>query len=216
MRLKFKTIWRENKSFILFIALMLVFRSAVADWNDVPTGSMKPTIIEGDRIYVDKLAYDVNIPFIGYSIYKLDDPKTNDIIIFNSKQAGKRLVKRVIGTPGDIISLDNNQLVVNGRSIKYKETKRSAGLTILTEQLLPSGHKIQLTEQQAMYTSFKPVKVPKGHYLVLGDNRNHSADSRVIGFVPRDEIIGRSNKVVLSLDYENYFLPRLDRFLKDI
>lgn len=216
MQSNVKNIWRDNKSFIIFIALMLVFRSAVADWNDVPTGSMKPTIIEGDRIFVDKLAYDINIPFIGYSIYKLDDPKTNDIIIFNSTQAGKRLVKRVIGVPGDIVSMQNNRLNINGKPVDYLVQSNTDGIKVLTEQISSIGHSIQLTQTQAMQTSFRPVKVPANHYLVLGDNRNHSADSRVIGFVPRDEIIGRSNKVVLSLDYDNYFLPRRNRFIKNI
>lgn len=216
MQSNVKNIWRDNKSFIIFIALMLVFRSAVADWNDVPTGSMKPTIIEGDRIFVDKLAYDINIPFIGYSIYKLDDPKTNDIIIFNSTQAGKRLVKRVIGVPGDIVSMQNNRLNINGKPVDYLVQSNTDGIKVLTEQISSTGHSIQLTQTQAMQTSFRPVKVPANHYLVLGDNRNHSADSRVIGFVPRDEIIGRSNKVVLSLDYDNYFLPRRNRFIKNI
>lgn len=216
MRLNMKKMWRENKSFIIFIALMLVFRSAVADWNDVPTGSMKPTIVEGDRIYVDKLAYDINIPFVGYSVYKLNDPKTNDIIIFNSIKADKRLVKRVIGVPGDIVSLKNNKLVINGKAVTYHDEVNKQGVSILTELLSTNGHRIQVTENQAPYSSFPSVKVPENHYLVLGDNRDNSADSRVIGFVPRNEIIGRTNKVILSLDYENYFLPRLNRFFKDI
>jgi signal peptidase I len=81
---------KENKSILVFITLMMVFRSAVADWNDVPTGSMKPTIVEGDRIFINKLAYDLRMPFSQTSLIKLNNPKRNDIVIFESKVADKR------------------------------------------------------------------------------------------------------------------------------
>lgn len=208
--------WRENKSFIVFIGLMLVFRSAVADWNDVPTGSMKPTIVEGDRIYVDKLAYDINVPFIGYSIVKLGDPQVNDIIIFNSKAADKRLVKRVIGVPGDIVQMIDNRLFINNIPIEYKQQSKGEHSRVFAEFIQGHQHTVQISTTKSQYANFQAVKVPQDHYLVLGDNRDFSADSRAIGFVPRNEIIGRSNKVVFSLDYDDYFLPRVERFFKAI
>ena len=105
---------KDNKAYILFVVLMMVFRSAVADWNDVPTGSMKPTIIEGDRIFVNKMAYDVRLPFTTVSLAKLADPVRGDIVIFDSQASGKRLVKRVVGVPGDVVALQDNVLSVNG------------------------------------------------------------------------------------------------------
>lgn len=211
-----KKMWNGNKSLLFFISLMLVFRSAVADWNDVPTGSMKPTIVEGDRILINKLAYDVNIPFLQKSIFKLADPKVNDIIIFESKVADKRLVKRVIGVPGDTVSMSNNQLTINNQKVFYNSILFASDKNILKENIAHNSHTIQLTNTPSPLASFDQVKVPNNYYLVLGDNRNNSADSRVIGFVPRNEIIGRSSKVVLSLDYDNYLLPRAERFLLDI
>lgn len=211
-----KNMWKENKSLLVFISLMLVFRSAVADWNDVPTGSMKPTIVEGDRILINKLAYDVNIPFIQKSIVKIADPKVNDIIIFESEAANKRLVKRVIGVPGDIVAMSNNQLTINNQKISYNTAETFDDKVILNESIADSAHTIQLTASPSSLANFNAVKVPDGYYLVLGDNRNNSADSRMIGFVPRDEIIGRSSKVVISLDYDNYFLPRTERFMLEI
>ena len=100
MNEKLKHFMREYRMLFLFICLMAVFRSSLADWNSVPTGSMKPTIIEGDRIFVDKLAYDFKVPFTDISLYHIADPRRSDIVIFNSKAADKRLVKRVIGLPG--------------------------------------------------------------------------------------------------------------------
>ena len=206
-----KKFWQNNKGLIVFISLMLVFRSAVADWNDVPTGSMKPTIVEGDRVLIDKLAYDIRIPFTMVSLKKLEDPQVNDIVIFESNVAGKRLIKRVIGVPGDTVSLSNNKLTVNGLPLQYDTINTSQSKTILTESNSNGSYTLQLTESNSTYGNFNAVKVPENHYLVLGDNRNNSADSRVIGFVPRSEIIGKSSRVAFSLNYENYYLPRLER-----
>src|SRR6478735_9147129 len=93
--------WREYRGFAVFVVLMVIFRSALADWNVVPTGSMKPTIIEGDRILVNKLAYDFKIPLTHISLHKFADPGRGDIVVFDSRAAATRLVKRVIGLPGD-------------------------------------------------------------------------------------------------------------------
>ena len=99
--------WREYRGFALFIVLMIIFRSALADWNVVPTGSMKPTILEGDRILVNKLAYDFKVPLTHISVYKFADPKRGDIVVFDSKPADTRLVKRVIGLPGDTSTINH-------------------------------------------------------------------------------------------------------------
>jgi signal peptidase I len=207
---------KENQSIIIFILLMLVFRSAIADWNDVPTGSMQPTIVEGDRIFINKIAYDLRMPFSLHSLIKFADPKANDIIVFESKVAKKRLVKRVIGIPGDTVSMSNNKLLINGQALSYNELSQSKQQTILTEGSEHSSHKIRLNAINSNLANFSLVTVPDNHYLVLGDNRDNSADSRAIGFVPRAEIIGRSTKVVVSFDYNNYFLPRAERFLLTI
>ena len=208
---------RNNRGFLLFLFLMFAFRSAIADWNDVPSGSMRPTIIEGDRIVINKLAYDLHIPFTQISVVQFGDPAPGDIIIFESKAAGKRLVKRVIGVPGDVVELSHNQLTINKQQLHYERLAMYSDYTLLNETLANSPHLIRTTTDKgannAMMANMPAVKVPPQHYLVLGDNRDNSADSRVIGFVPRDEIIGRSKTVAFSLDYDNYFLPRSDRFL---
>ncbi|WP_444888423.1 signal peptidase I [Microbulbifer sp. JMSA008] len=204
--------WRENKSFLLFIALMCVFRSAVADWNEVPTGSMKPTIVEGDRILVNKLAYDVRVPFTNISLLKLSDPVRGDIIIFDSKASEKRLVKRVVGVPGDIVALRDNALFINGEPLAYKEVASTASTVDKQENLLGVEYLVRIGKRGSPLSNFQSVEVPIGYYLALGDNRDNSADSRVIGFVPRHEIVGRSRSVVLSFNYDNFYIPRKNRF----
>lgn len=206
-------LWRSNRGFIVFVSLMFVFRSAVADWNDVPTGSMQPTIEIGDRILVNKMAYDLRLPFTTTSLIKRADPQRGDIVTFMSKVADNRLVKRVIGVPGDIVAMQHNVLTINGERLTYQADSAEAGeAQLLTEQIDAIAHKVKLAPYSSGRDSFSAVKVPPGHYLVLGDNRDNSADSRVIGFVPRSEITGRASTVLFSLDYDNYYLPRRERF----
>lgn len=209
--------WQNYKSLLLFLVLMALFRSAIADWNDVPTGSMNPTIIEGDRILVNKLAYDLRIPFTHVSLFKRGDPLSGDIIIFDSEVSDLRLVKRVIGVPGDVVSMNNNVLSINGQQLSYQSLggDQIASTVDAVEQLSGQQYTVR-TRPGSRVSSFAPLTVPQAYYFVLGDNRDNSADSRYIGFVPRDEIIGRSRSVVLSLDYENYLRPRADRFFKTL
>lgn len=225
-------LWNENKQFILFIFLMLFFRSAVADWYHVPSGSMKPTILIGDRVFVDKLAFDVKIPFTNINLNRHAEPQRGDVIVFDSKASGNRLIKRVIGIPGDVIELNNNWLVINGNRVEIelinypaefdqflndRDTavyyKESFKLTALNK----NSHQIRVSSSLlSRRSSFTKTVVPDDHYWVMGDNRDNSADSRVIGMVPRDELIGKAESVILSFDKENLYLPRKDRYLVEL
>src|SRR6187455_1209126 len=110
---------RSNKSLFLFFALMLVFRSAVADWMVVPSGSMNPTIVEGDRILVDKAAYGLRVPFTTRRLTQGNDPQRGDIAIFSSPEDGATLVKRIVGLPGDTIEMRDDALLINGVATGY-------------------------------------------------------------------------------------------------
>ncbi len=209
-----KKLWQENKFTVIFLGLMFMFRSACADFSVVPTGSMNPTIVEGDRITINKMAYDLRIPFTHISLIKLGDPQRGDIAVFDSAIADKRLVKRVIGVPGDSVAMINNQLVINGQAVNYEPSSQGGDQL---EHLFNTPHKVRILNQNNhAFANFPTVTVPKEHYLMLGDNRDKSADSRVIGFVPRSEIVGRSRGVIMSLNYENYYLPRSERFFKTL
>jgi signal peptidase I len=101
-RTRLYVVWREWLRPLLVVAFVLCsFRSAVADWNDVPSGSMIPTILEGDRIFVDRRAYDLRVPFTEQRVTTYADPKRGDIVVFTSPVDGRLLVKRVAGVPGD-------------------------------------------------------------------------------------------------------------------
>jgi signal peptidase I len=205
----FKKLAKENWGIVLFALVLFASRSSFADWYVVPTGSMLPTIVEGDRIFVDKMAYRLEVPFTDIEIMQTGEPKRGDIVVFNSEKAGNRLVKRLIGEPGDRIAMYQNRLVINGVEIDYTDSESE--LT-KTEHLDNVAHIVQFLPVAEARDNFAEVVVPQGHYLVLGDNRNNSADSRFYGFVPAIEIQGRAKKVLVSLNPENYYIPRTERF----
>jgi signal peptidase I len=209
-----KETWKNNRSFFIFIALMCVFRSAVADWYEVPTGSMKPTIMEGDRIYTDKMAYDLRVPFTKIPVIKLADPSRGDIIVFDSVAANNRLIKRVIGLPGDTIEMKNNELIINGQQLTYTTLDDSLISADRLEDLVGIKHLVRVAKHTSRMQSFNPVNIPEDLYLVMGDNRDNSSDSRVIGLIPRAELLGKAKRVIVSLNYDDYYLPRKDRLLK--
>ena len=221
---RLQSIWRDWRGFVLFIAVMLIFRSAIADWNQVPSGSMQPTILIGDRIVVDKLAYDLRIPFTLRRLVRWHEPERGDVVTFPSPKDEQLLVKRIVGIPGDVVSLSDNVLTINGERASYATLHGEAvppgaiggpyPFQFLTESILGSTRMIMLESSSLAsgVTTFGPVTVPQGQYLMLGDNRDNSHDSRYIGFVERDRILGRAETVAFSLDYDNYYRPRSERF----
>ncbi|MCK8046384.1 signal peptidase I [Shewanella sp. 1CM18E] len=214
---KLKQLWKTNRQLVLFILLMSVFRSAVADWYSVPTGSMQPTIKEGDRIVVDKMAYDLRVPFSDISILATAEPSRGEVVVFESAAANKRLIKRVIGLPGDTVSLHNEVLFINGQALDYAVISNDSQQLLAKENLFGLIHDIRIEKTASNNLSdFSPITVPDNHYLVMGDNRRNSADSRVYGFVPRAELKGKATSIAFSLDYDDYYLPRTERFFTSL
>ncbi len=221
-----RQIWRNVRSFVFIFVVLAALRSAIADWNDVPTGSMMPTILEGDRIFVNKLAYDLKIPFTTEHLATWANPQRGDVVVFYSPEKDHdRLVKRVIGIPGDSIELRANRLYVNGVAASYQPTP-----PVTPEELGPFGkfphsfatetepgseHPHAVMDTPVIVSAprwYGPVVVPPGKYFMLGDDRDNSRDSRFIGFVDRNEIVGRAVAVIASLDLNHHWLPRWDRF----
>ena len=213
-----------NKALLIFFGIMMVFRSAVADWMYVPSGSMNPTIVEGDRILVDKSAYGWRLPFTTIRLTQGGDPQRGDIVIFASPEDGATLVKRVVGLPGDSVEMRDEQLLINGTALAYAPEDVNADRDLpratrvqehryLGEKLGVDTHAIMLLPARSAARSFGPVTVPAGQYLMLGDSRDNSKDSRYIGFVPRASIVGRAFRVAYSLDADRWYRPRDDRWL---
>lgn len=210
----------RNRGFFFFLVGMLMFRSALADWNTVPTGSMQPTIRIGDRILVDRVAYDLRLPFTHLSLLHRAAPRRGDIVIIDSAATGERLVKRIVGVPGDRIALRGNVLYVNGHAARYRSAS-VAGIaadhaqpaSYLDESVDGRHHLIRLARYlPSPASNYGPVTVPADRYLAMGDNRDDSYDSRFFGFVPRGEIVGRARYVAMSLDPARHGLPRPERW----
>jgi signal peptidase I len=219
---KCKSLIKNWSGTIVFIFLLFAFRSVVADWYEVPTGSMKPTIIEGDRIFVNKLAYDVKVPFTLISLAKWNHPKRGDVVVFDSPVEAQRLVKRVVGLPGDTVMIRDNQLFINNKPAHYEAADQSkvaeywdittAAPVLISETFEEqTPHTITIQPFRRFFAqNYGPVEVPADQYFVLGDNRDNSADSRFIGPVHEKYILGKANAVVLSLSHLDRFLLRLN------
>ena len=227
LRLRARNFWHQELRPLLILALILFsIRSSLADWNDVPSGSMRPTILEGDRIFVNKLAYDLKVPFTTLHLAEWSNPQRGDIIVFFSPHDEKRLVKRVVGLPGDTLELRNNALAINGQPVEYKTISEEllrdipaadrAGRVFANEQLPGQTHAVAGNQTLPAMRSFAPYRVPEGQYFMMGDNRDDSFDSRYWGTVERKRIVGRATAVVMSLDKENYWLPRSHRFFTSL
>ena len=219
--------WHAYRGTLLFLCLMLGFRSAWADWVTVPTGSMNPTIVEGDRVLVDKHVFGLRIPFTRVHLTAGEDPARGDIVVFDSPANGISLVKRVVGVPGDVVALEGDRLTVNGHPASYspgslaglRELRAATAAEhplLLRESGLGPSHEVMLLPGRPARRSLDAVVVPDGMYFMLGDNRDNSADSRYFGFVPRRDIIGRATRVLVSLDPDRYYAPRSERFLRPL
>lgn len=216
---------RRNRGFLLFLIGFGLFRTAVADWNPIPSGSMRPTLLEGDVVLVNRVAYDLKVPLTDVSLMHTGDPARGDVVTFSSPTDGTRLIKRIVGLPGDTIAMRNEVLYVNGRPMHYSGEKtvqeRLEPGTVTeavraTEALGRRPHQVQFLPGIEARRNFGPLVVPPGEYYMLGDNRDDSADSRYIGFVPRKLLIGRAHHVLVSADILGSWMPRLNRFASAI
>ena len=200
-------------------------KSAVVDWNWVPSGSMKPTILEGDLVLVNKLAYDLKIPFTTRHLSQWGDPARGDIVVFFSPSDGERLVKRVVGLPGDTIELRDDVLVVNGVAQHYsvRDPRPFMGdlfedrhPIVAIESLGACDHYVMVLPGRMAMRSFGRVVVPRGRYFMMGDSRDNSNDSRYIRTVSRGAIVGRASAVIASFNPSRLLLPRVKRFLHSL
>jgi signal peptidase I len=210
----------NNRGFIIFLLCFGIFRTAVADWNPIPSGSMRPSLLEGDVVLVNRLAYDFKFPLSDIIIAHLGDPKRGDIVTFSSPKDGTRLIKRLIALPGDKVEMRNEVLYINNQIARYTRPEMlleqmENGISIpamrLTESIGDNKRRVQFLQGIPAKNTFGPIVVPAGMYLALGDNRDNSADSRYIGLVPRHLLIGKAERILVSANILGNWAPRLDR-----
>lgn len=163
-------------------------RSSLADHYVVPTSSMEYTLMPGDRVLVNKLAYGLRVPFIGWRLISGVAPVHGEVVVFDSPESGKRLIKRVVAVGGDVVQIRRGKLIVNNQSYALPDDPE-------TEDF--GGHQALLNLTSGAGNGFGPRTIPDGHVLVMGDYRGNSHDGRMFGSVPAAEIYGRAVAVFL-------------------
>jgi signal peptidase I len=184
---------------------------------------MHPNLLEGDVVLVNRMAFDLKVPLTDMVLAHMGEPARGDIVTFRSPKDGTLLIKRLIALPGDTVEMRNERLYINGKGADYDviadsldsvqgETLRALQLSESIEGGKGGRRHIQVLPDVMAPRTFGPLTVPAGEYLMLGDNRDNSADSRVIGLVPRKLLVGRAERVLVSADYQGNWMPRTERF----
>jgi signal peptidase I len=208
--------WIEYpKSFFPVILIVFVLRSFLVEPFKIPSGSMIPTLLVGDFILVNKFTYGIRLPVINLKVIDIGEPERGDVMVFRyPEDTSVDYIKRVVGLPGDKVAYQNKRLVINGREVpvqaagdyllkdkiqylrQYTEMLGKVRHTILLDQSEPAALRYvkQFPQREnCIYNNSGMVcTVPPGHYFMMGDNRDNSSDSRVWGFVPEGNIVGKA------------------------
>jgi len=194
-------IWKEVRSWLIAIGIILFLRGFIVQTFHVPTGSMKDTISIGDFLIVNRLKYGIKLPFTDKYLLRTKEPKRGEIIVFRYPLGGKGLfkdtnfVKRCMGIAGDTIYIKHKEVFINGENINvdytsHRDSREYPPLNLGKEQLQHLWQNGKLHKYPHMRDNFGPIIVPEGHVFAMGDNRDESDDSRFWGPVPIDNISG--------------------------
>lgn len=216
-----------SKSFFPVILLVFVLRSFLVEPFKIPSGSMMPTLLAGDYILVNKFTYGLRVPVLNNTFVEMNQPKRGDVFVFHyPPEPTIDYIKRVVGVPGDTIQYQDKQLIVNGKKLQVtfisdynynmsfkdidgSDQENSMTAQQSTEQLVDVNHDILVHDVPNQYHSGslgeklqngETITVPVGHYFAMGDNRDNSADSRVWGFVPEHNLVGRAFFIWFNFD----------------
>jgi len=208
--------WVEyGASFFPVILIVFLLRSFLVEPFKIPSGSMIPTLLVGDFILVNKYTYGIRIPVINKKVMELNSPRRGDVVVFRyPKDPSLDYIKRVVGLPGDKVEYRNKRLTINGQAMPMRpngdfldkeklyytprlvETLGGVEHDALVEDEAPPfvPHVDQYPQRdKCLYNSEGFIcEVPAGHYFMMGDNRDNSQDSRVWGFVPDENLVGRA------------------------
>lgn len=198
-----------SRSFFPVLALVLVVRSFFYEPFRIPSGSMIPTLLVGDFIFVNKYTYGLRLPVLRTKVVDLGEPQRGDVMVFRYPADPKvNYIKRVVGLPGDTVEYRNRQLTINGNAVPLSRgaSSRLQSLRVPEVAVETLGN----VEHEVMFETWRPSRegryvVPAGHYFMMGDNRDNSLDSRFpqVGFVPAGNIVGKAVRIWFSWDFTN-------------
>ena len=198
------------KSFFPILLVVLVIRSFLFEPFRIPSGSMMPTLLVGDFIVVNKFSYGLRLPVVDTKVVPLGEPERGDVVVFRyPKQPDVDYIKRIVGLPGDTVRVEGHRIWVNGREMPLVPQGRypgdanlkHAGTTLALEDLDGQRHQVLLDDSG--YLRSGEWRVPEDEYFVMGDNRNHSNDSRFWGTVPESNLVGKAVMIWLHWNWQD-------------
>jgi signal peptidase I len=210
------------KSFFPILLIVLVIRSFLFEPFRIPSGSMMPTLLTGDFIFVNKFAYGLRLPVINTKIVEIGEPERGDVVVFRLPRDPRvNYVKRVVGLPGDVVEYQraNKRITINGEPIPIEIVgpyEQDNDALLGWEQLGEHRHRVLL--MQGVLSKGGEYVVPEGHYFMMGDNRDDSEDGRyeAVGFVPEGNLVGRATGIWMNWRRPSEGGPQWNRIGKSI
>ena len=204
-----RTLVEYSRSFFPVLLIVLVIRSFVFEPFRIPSGSMMPTLLQGDFIFVKKYAYGLRLPVVETKVMETGSPQRGDVVVFRLPQdPSVNYIKRVIGLPGDTIVYNDHRLTINGELVDLEMSPEASPVEpVFIEDLDDRIHEILIMNAYSVKDDV--YEVPEGHYFVMGDNRDNSKDSRFIGAIPESHLVGEAVRVWMHMD--GFGWPRWDR-----
>jgi len=198
------------RSFFPVLLFVLVIRSFVFEPFRIPSGSMMPTLLEGDFIFVKKYAYGLRLPVTESKVIETGSPERGDVIVFRlPSDPSINYIKRVIGLPGDTVVYERHRLTINGQPVDLQRDEDNPwNVPMFVEDLDGRVHEILVTNPD-FSTRDNTYRVPEGHFFVMGDNRDRSKDSRFIGAIPEEFLVGEA--VRIWMHFVPWNMPDWDR-----
>lgn len=197
------TIIDYSRSFFPVLLFVLVIRSFIFEPFRIPSGSMMPTLLQGDYIFVKKYSFGLRLPVLDKKIIETGEPERGDVVVFRlPSEPSINYIKRVIGLPGDEIVYEGHRLTVNGELIavtRDADLPNASAAARYIEQLGDRKHAIIVTNPRNAMRDGK-FTVPDGHYFMMGDNRDNSRDSRFIGAIPETHLVGEAVRIWMHMD----------------
>ena len=193
------------RSFFPIVLIVLLVRSFLFEPFRIPSASMMPGLVDGDFIFVNKFSYGLRLPVINAKILPIGQPQRGDVVVFRlPSDPSVHFIKRLVGLPGDHITVRDNRLTINGVPIplqadgSYSGGYGFTGAALALERFGAERHVVMFAPNRDA-TDFE-ADVPAGHYFFMGDNRNDSADSRfpLVGFVPEQNLVGNAVRIWLN------------------
>jgi len=201
-------LWEWAKSIAFALVVWLFLRTFLVEAFRIPSGSMERTLLIGDFLFVNKLLYGAEVPLVHARLPAIREPERNDVVVFDSvEEEGLKVVKRLVGMPGDTLAMEDGLLIRNGRRMDEpwaKHTNPGASADAFHRAKMRAWQVKHLIGEPSGYSpdlqDWGPIVVPDSMFFMMGDNRDDSYDSRYWGFLPRESVRGRPLVVYFSFD----------------